>query len=208
MPGSSVFIQVAPILSSVLVNHNHVRVFLCRLRMHLIFTLLLLVKPSICSSTTAEGRQSDGVVETAPNTVGTAPNTKDARPLQQKISSDTFSIVPGFGAVFRNIRKRALNGPRAIVLRLISKAKRVPSHSHTRMDFEIKGDLEKALGDFNSFNPVIVKSHEGLRIGWAEDRYLKLRTKGSLGDPTLEVINWKRKGRGQYIQRFIYKKSH
>ena len=206
MPESLVFIQVA---RSVLVNHNHVRVFLCRFRMYLIFTLLLLVKLPICSSTTAEGRQSDGIVGTASNTIGTAPNTKDARPLQQKISSDTFSIEPGIGAVFRNIRKRSLNGPRAIVMRLISKAKRVPSHSHIRIDFEIKGDLEKALGDFNSFDPVIMKSYEeGLRIGWAEDRFLSLRTKGSLGDPTLEVIDWKRKGRGQYIQRFVYKKSN
>ena len=148
--------------------------------MNLIFTLFVFAQLTICDSTTLDGREFDGNVR----------------------------IEDGFGTPFKQIQKRTANGFRGTVQRLISKAQRVYSRSSIASNFEINGDLEKAFRDFYSFDPMNVKSYEeGLRTGWAGDRYLSLRT--NKGGPILAVIDWKKKGQGQgrYIYRFIYKKS-
>ena len=163
--------------------------------MNLICTLLLFVQLSICRSTTAEGRQSDD----------------DAHLPQQKASSGTFAIKPGFETVSRTMQKRTANGAKAIIQRLISEGKSVFSRSRKRVIFQINGDAEKAYKDFCSFDPVHIrrKHFEGESdelTGWAYDRYLSFREKGRFGDPILDVVDIKSKGQGRYAYRFIYKK--
>ena len=178
----------------------HNDVFLCRLRMNRIFTLLVLVQLSICHDATLDGRQFNGIVSTVPT-------TDDAHLTRHKSPLDVLPIDPVFMKIC--LQKRTANGRTAIVQRLVSEAKRVYSRGRISSNFEINGDLERAFNDFYSFKPVIMKSHEGggLHTGWAGDRYLSLRTNSPKGDPILAVTDWKKKGQGRYIQRFIYKKS-
>ena len=168
--------------------------------MNLVFDLLVLVQLSV----SLHGMQSDGVIGTALYTIG-------SHLTQNKIPSNTLPVEPGFGTVLRKIQKRTAYGPRAIVQRLISEAKSVFSHNTKRINYKIEGDLNKAMKDFYSFDPVNVRiiTYEGDRahVGWAGGQYLMLRPKSLKGDTVLEVIDWEKKGQGHYIQRFIYEKS-
>ena len=185
------------------VSYDKDYVYYFRLRMSAFFNLFIFLHLSISSSATAGVKQSSGSVE--------ALNTIDAHLTQPKVSLDTLPKEYGRGTVSRTIQARAADGPRAVVVRLISEGKKVFTRSRIRTNYELDGDLQKAFDDFYSFDPVNVmaKSKEGEAsvTGWAGDRFLSLRPKGLKGNPMLDVYDVKRKGRGKYGYRFIYKKT-
>ena len=171
--------------------------------MSAIFNLFIFLHLSISSSSANAGvKQSSGSVGPL--------DTIDAHLTQPKVSLDTLPKESGFETVSRTIQARAADGPRAIVVRLISEGKKVFTRSRIRTNYELDGDLQKAFDDFYSFDPVNVmaKSKEGEAsvTGWAGDRFLSLRPKGLKGNPMLDIYDVKRKGRGKYGYRFIYKK--
>lgn len=111
---------------------------------------------------------------------------------------------------------RALKGF-AAVKKLTSGATPLRSRSNRHRKYQRQGDFETAKDDFYSLNPVNVKDYSGQKqfyrtfgetiTGNVGDRRLVLQKYGEKGNPMLEVIETKL-APGQYVDRFIYKKTN
>lgn len=137
--------------------------------------------------------------------------TVDTNQSQDKL---IFAIAPnGYGTASRTIHKRAMIGPAAVLMRMISAGTQIYSRRPTRIDFELVGDAAKAIDDFYAFKPASIKKRKldgGFAItGWSGDLHLVYRAKGRKGNPLLDVIDMRGKDNGarRYETRFIYQKS-
>lgn len=111
---------------------------------------------------------------------------------------------------------RAMKGF-AAVEKLVSGAKSLSSKSIRHRRYQRQGDFETAKEEFYSLNPVNVKEYSGQKqfyrtfgetiTGNVGDRRLILKKYGEKGYPMLEVIETKL-APGQYVDRFIYKKTN